>query len=162
MLSTYRECPHLSNRQLCYSSMKYIQNVSKNCFRDYICGTHMYICQSCPDLTCFLKQTMFWTPGIQFRYCWGLQLQTNKWEICIQNLVTEANKNIRQVGRKGSFTTPGQKFMRRLNSYFKIYRCVLVKCKDIPNFVFQGQELAHYFPLFAYNCITSSDFLERC
>lgn len=145
MLSTYGECPHLSNRQLCYSSMKYIQNVSKNCFRDYICGTHMYICQICPDLTCFLKQTMFWTPGIQFRYCWGLQLQTNKWEICIQNLVTEANKNIRQVGRKSSFTTPGQKFMRRLNSYFKILPMCSCEMQRYPKLCFLGTRAGSLF-----------------
>lgn len=46
---------------------------------------------------------MFWTPGIQFRYSWGLQLQINKGEVYVQNRVTEANKHIRQVGSKGSF-----------------------------------------------------------
>lgn len=154
------ECPHLSNRQLCYSCMKYIQYVSKLCFRAYIRGTHMYIYQDCPDLTYFYKQTMFWTLGIQFRCCWGLQLQTNK--VYIQNPVMEANKYIRQFVGKGSFTIPGQKFMRRLQSSFKMYLCISVEYKDIPNFVFQGQEVAHCFLLFAPNCIKSSDFPERC
>jgi len=146
---------------MCYSCVKDIQIFFQK-LRDYICGIHRISARAVQTWHASWNRQCFGLLGSNLDTVGDYSCKQIRGNCTFRIELQKLTNTSGRLEARVLFTTPWQKFMRKMKSYFKIYQQGFAEWEAIPNFVFQGQELAHYFLLLAYNCITAGDFMGRC